>query len=68
MNISKDEVIDEILNLEDLLSQVSNFQITLTKEVRKRFYNNNSMANLSNRHKMLVETVATVLKPSSSAI
>jgi hypothetical protein len=68
MNISKDEVIKEILNLEDMLSQVTNFQVKLTKDARKSFYNNYTMDRLGHRHNMLIQTLGSVLAPSSSAI
>jgi flagellar biosynthesis chaperone FliJ len=68
MNKSKEELIEEILNMEDILSQVINFQVKLTKEVRKRLYNNTSMSSLSTRYNMLMQTLGSVLTPSSSAM
>jgi hypothetical protein len=68
MNISKEELIEEIVNMEDILSQVINFPVKLTKEVRKRLYNNTSMSSLSTRHNMLMQTFGSVLTPSSSVM
>lgn len=66
MNISKDEIIEEIVNLEDILSRYTKVEYTLSKDLRKNFYSNYNMEALSNRHNNLIQILGSMLKPSSA--
>jgi hypothetical protein len=68
MDNSKDDLIQDILNLEDMLNIRYDITIGLNLNTRKHFYNNFNIIYLTNKRDDLIRLLSRIFVPSSSQI